>query len=107
VTNIKLYICCNGNADSDGFTYCKSCANEICDFSKLDLDEDTTTKLYNFLDNATGLFDGPVINHNKSFNIINLLHKNFGLFEEKNIVKIQYFFKMHKDCGVFIELIPE
>lgn len=104
---LKLYLCCNGNADRNGFVYCNSCANTILDFSKIKLEKNALDKLIDFLDKAAGLFDSAVINHNKAFNVINLLQKDFHLFEEERILQIQYFFKLHKDCGVYLQLIVE
>jgi hypothetical protein len=69
--------------------------------------KDDIEKLYSFLDKAAGLFDGPVTDANKAFNTINLLHKKFNLFDDQKIIQIQYFFKIHRDCGLFLELIPE
>lgn len=106
-TNIKLYLCCNGNAEKSGFTYCNSCCNIIFDFKKIRFDSDKRDKIYEFMDRAAGLFDAPVTNQNKAFNIINLLYKNYELFTEEEVHKIQYFFKLHKDCGIFLQLIPE
>jgi hypothetical protein len=107
VNKLKLYLCCNGNADKSGFVYCNSCANSILDFAKIRANETDVDKLIDFLDKAAGLFDSPVINHNKAFNVINLIQKDFHLFTEDQVNKIQYFFKLHKDCGVFLQLIPE
>lgn len=104
---LKLYLCCNGNADKNGFVYCSSCSNIILNFSKIKLDKNSLDKLIDFLDKAAGLFDSAVINHNKAFNVINLVQKDFDLFSKEQILQIQYFFKLHKDCGVYLQLIVE
>jgi hypothetical protein len=107
MSRVNLYLCCNGHADSLGFTYCNSTRNLILDLSSVDTENIDTKKLIDFIKNATGLFDGPVISNNKSFNIINLLHRDFGLFSKEYVLKMQKYFIMHKDCGVYLELIVE
>ena len=104
---VNLYLCCNGHADSLGFTYCNSTRNLILNLSSVDTENIDTKKLIDFLKNAAGIFDGPVISNNKSFNIINMLYREFGLFSHEDITKMQKYFIMHKDCGVYLELIAE
>ncbi len=107
MSRVNLYLCCNGHADSSGFTFCNSTRNLIIDLSSVETENIDTKKLIDFIKNATGLFDGPVISHNKSFNIINILYREFGLFLQEDIIKMQKYFIMHKDCGVYLELIVE
>lgn len=104
-TKLNLYVGCNGNADRERFVYCSSCRNKLIEITGLEaLKRD---KVMDFLDKAAGLFNGPVENHNKAFNIINMLYRDFGIFEIAQIMKIQQFFQQHKQCGVYIVLIPE
>ena len=100
---LNLYIGCNGNANKDGFVFCKSCSNLLIDIETVQEKE----KVINFLDKAAGLFSGPIENHSKAFNTLNYIHKNFHIFNEDKILSIQKFFNQHKECGVFIVLLPE
>ena len=102
---LSLYLGCNGNADRDGFVFCKSCSNNIFDI--FSLVPEKQTKVIDFLDSAAGMFDGPVISTNKSLNIINMLHRDFGIFKEHQIHEIQKFAIIHKECGLYLVLIPE
>ena len=105
MTKLNLYLGCNGNADKSGFVYCTSCSNILIDISSLE--EQKRDKVMDFLDKAAGLFSGPVENHSKSFNIINFLHRDFGIFEKDHIIQIQKFFQIHKECGIYLVIIPE
>lgn len=105
MTRLSLYLGCNGNADKNGFIFCKSCSNKIFDLSILE--QNRHNKIIDFLDSAAGMFDGPVINTNKSLNIINMLHRDFGIFKEDQIHEIQKFALIHKECGLYLALIPE
>lgn len=100
MSGLNLYIGCNGNANKDGFVFCKSCINLLVDIEKVSDNQ----KVIKFLDNAAGLFSGPIQNHSKAFNTLNLLHKNFSIFNEEKILCIQKFFIQHKECGVYIAL---
>ena len=60
-----------------------------------------------FLDKVANLFSGPVENNNKAFNVINFLHRDFGIFSGDKILKIQKFFQAHKECGIYLVIIPE
>ena len=60
-----------------------------------------------FLDKAANLFSGPVENNNKAFNVINFLHRDFGIFSGDQILRIQKFFQIHKECGIYLVLVPE
>lgn len=102
---LNLYLGCNGNADKDGFVYCSSNNNLLLDISSLP--EDKVNKVMDFLDKAAGLFSGPIENHNKAFNVINFLHRDFGIFKGDQVLKIQKYFQIHKECGIYLVLIPE
>lgn len=104
-TKLNLYVGCNGNADKERFVFCGSCRNKLIEITGLEPTK--RDKVMDFLDKVGGLFGGPVENHNKAFNIINMLYRDFGLFEIAQILKIQQFFQQHKQCGVYIVLIPE
>lgn len=105
MTKLNLYLGCNGNADKDGFVYCSSNNNLLLDLSTAPVEKQQ--KLMNFLDSAADLFSGPIENYNKAFNVINFLHRDFGIFKGDQILKIQKFFQMHKECGIYLVLIPE
>ena len=100
---LNLYIGCNGNANNEGFVFCKSCTNFLIDIETVHDKE----KVKSFLDKAANLFSGPIENHSKAFNTLNYLHKNFNIFDTNKIITIQKFFNQHKECGVFIVLLPE
>lgn len=102
---LSLYLGCNGNADKNGFVFCKSCSNNI--FNIISLAPEKQIKVIDFLDAVAGMFDGPVISTNKSLNIINMLHRDFGIFREDQIHEIQKFALIHKECGLYLALIPE
>ncbi len=105
MTKLNLYLGCNGNADKDGFIYCRANNNLLLDISSLS--EDKREKVMDFLDKAAGLFSGPIENYSKAFNVINFLHRDFGIFKGDQIIKIQKFFQMHKECGVYLVLLLE
>lgn len=105
MTKLSLYLGCNGNADKSGFVFCRSCSNRIFDVSSLSSEKHN--KVIDFLDAAAGMFDGPVTSTNKSLNIINMLHRDFGIFKEQQIHEIQKFALIHKECGLYLALIPE
>lgn len=105
MTKLNLYLGCNGNADKEGFTFCNSCNNILLDISSLESSK--RDKVMDFLDKAANLFSGPVENNNKAFNVINFLHRDFGIFSGDQILRIQKFFQIHKECGVYLVIIPE
>ncbi len=96
---------CNGNANKDGFTFCKSCNNYLIDVTSLE--ETKRDKVIDFLDKVGNLFSGPIENNNKAFNVINYLYRDFSLFEKELILNIQKFFLLHKECGIYLALVPE
>lgn len=71
------------------------------------LEEWKRIKVMDFLDRGAGLFSGPVEDHNKAFNVLNILYRDFGIIDMDLVVKIQKFFQQHKECGVYVVLIPE
>ena len=105
MVNLNLYLGCNGNADKDGFTFCNSCNNLLLDLNKLE--DGKREKVIHFLDTAANLFSGPIENYNKAFNVINFLHRDFGILNLERVVKVQKFFHIHKECGIFLIIIPE
>lgn len=104
-TKLKLYLGCNGNADRDGFTYCVSCSNLLVSIPTID--EIERDKVLDFLDRGANIFSGPIEDNNKAFNVINILFRDFGLFDKDKILKIQKFFQIHKECGIYLVLLPE
>jgi len=105
VSKLNLYLGCNGHADKDGFIYCSSNNNLLLDITSIHPDK--RDKVIDFLEGAAGLFSGPIENYNKSFNVINFLHRDFGIFKGDQILKIQKYFQIHKECGIYLVLIPE
>lgn len=105
MTKLKLHLGCNGNAERCGFTYCKSCSNFLVELSSLE--EIKRDKILTFLDKSADLFSKPIEDNNKAFNVINILYRDFGLFDKDKIIKIQKFFQIHKECGIYLVLLPE
>jgi len=102
--NILLALGCHGLED-DGFVQCNGVCNNVLNISKLD--KNTYDKVTNFLDNAADLFNNPCIEHNKCVNIITFLYRDYKVISERDLYKIQLFIKNHKQCGIFIMLVPE
>lgn len=101
---LSLYIGCNGLCENN-FVFCSSQQNLILDV--LELPKEKINDVIKFLNDAANLFDGPIVSYTKAFNVINLLNKNFQIFESKKIVNIQKFFQMHKECSIYLILVPE
>ncbi len=102
---ISLTLGCHGLEDEDHFIYCTGISNKILDISLLD--DYSSERVLNFLDNAAGLFDSPCFDYNKCMNLITVLYRDYKVIPEKSLYKIQGFLKNHKQCGIFIMLIPE
>ena len=97
-----LILGCNGHVDSEGFVNCPSVANPIIDLAKIS--DEQYAKLVKFLDQACGLFDHPIYDHNKCTNSISLLYKNFNIIDQHLLYKIQWFIKTHRQCGLYLIL---
>lgn len=61
--------------------------------------------MVDFFDNACGLFDFPVTEHNKCTNILNVIYKNKKVIDSEMLEKIQYYLNMHKKCGSYLTLM--
>lgn len=97
-----LVLGCNGCQQND-FILCNSIKNIILDIETID--DDKYNKIIFFLENACGLFDYKITDHNKVTNSLALMHKTFEIFEEDILIKIQKFMKLHKECGLYLYLI--
>ena len=102
MAKVCLNLGCHGNADGE-FCYCHGLSNQILDFS--DLKNEDIDKVIDFLENSSELLDRPVIDNNKVTNIISYLYKNFKIFEQDKLFKIQLFMRMHRSCGLKLELL--
>ena len=100
-----LILGCNGNTDPDGFLYCSGTDNVILDLSRPDLIGDE--KLLDFLDETCRLFDSPEYNYNACINIITMLYRDYECFDEGFLHKLQFYFKNHRACGVYIILMTK
>ncbi len=98
-----LILGCNGHTDSEGFVNCRGIANPIVDLSKIPHDD--YAKLVKFLDQACGLFDRPIYNHNKCTNTLSMIYKNFNLIDQNLLYKVQNCFKLHRQCGLYLILL--
>lgn len=98
-----LVLGCNGHMDQGGFLNCSGIDNPILDISALN--KDKREDAVKFFNEVCGLFDGPIYDHNKSINIINMIYRDKGLIEEDVLFKIQNFTRMHKACGLYLILI--
>jgi len=98
-----LLLGCNGHIDKERFKYCGSTCNPIVDLSSINPED--KEKIFNFLENACGLFDAPCYDYNKCVNIVNFLYRQFSIIDEDGLHKIQAFLKMHKMCGLYVMLI--
>lgn len=97
-----LILGCNGSGDHD-FVYCNKVESVVLD---LDLFEhEKYVLLVKFFDEACGLFMNHINNHNKCVNVLSLLYKQYGAYNEQMLHRIQKFIKMHKDCGIWLSLI--
>jgi hypothetical protein len=94
-----LILGCNGHTDNDGFVHCNCVSNIILDISE------SSDKVEKFLDNACGLFDGPIFDYNKCTNAVSMLYKDYGEIKPAMLFKIQSFFRLHKTCGIYLVLI--
>jgi hypothetical protein len=103
--HMKAYLVlgCNGHMDQDGFLSCSGVDNPILDLSNIPKDE--RDKAVKFLNDVCGLFDGPVYEHNKAINIVDMFYRDMGLISEDILFKIQNFTRMHKICGMYLILI--
>jgi hypothetical protein len=98
----SLVLGCNGSI-TNGFVLCNGTQNKIVDLSNLG--EDDYLELLKFLENACGLFNSPVFDYNKCVNIVSLLYKNYCVIDQSMLFNIQNYFKMHRQCGIWIMLI--
>lgn len=103
--NTYLLLGCNGFKDSNSFVYCNSVVNSIVDLSNINSED--KEKVFNFLENACGLFDAPCYDYNKCVNIINFLYRQFSIIDEDGLHKVQAFLRMHKMCGLYVMLTPK
>ena len=97
-----LVLGCNGLRHQN-FTLCNGVENKILDLNEIE--ESDYIKTIDFLDNACGLFDSPIFDHNKCANTLSLLYKNYTPYDPKKLNNIQAFIKTHKDCGIWLMLI--
>lgn len=104
MVKIQAYVIlgCNGFKNKT-FKYCNGIINPIIDLDKIP--DDIYEDFVNFLERSCELFDGPVLDHNKCSNILNMIHKKYSLYSNEKLIDIQKFLKMHKDCGIFINLV--
>tara|TARA_Y100001958_G_C21206867_1_gene532875 strand:- start:696 stop:1013 length:318 start_codon:yes stop_codon:yes gene_type:complete len=100
--NINIILGCNGNVSGDRFCYCNSVENIIVDLSSLN--DFSSRKVIDFIDNACGLFDKPCFDYMKVCNIIKLLYRNFEAIDKEMLESIQGFIKMHRSCGIYLML---
>jgi hypothetical protein len=103
VAKVCLKLGCHGNIDDDEFCYCHGVSNQIlniADLSHKDIDE-----VIDFLNKSSNLIDKPMVDNNKVTNTIAYLYKNFKIFSQEDLHKIQFFMKIHKTCGLKLELV--
>lgn len=98
-----LILGCAGHSGKDGFVDCNGVSNPILDLD--DLSESDYIRIIEFLDNSCELFDQPMYNYNKISNVLNMMHRDYGVIAPTTLFNIQRFLKMHKNCGIFLILI--
>lgn len=98
-----LVMGCNGFETEEGFTICLGISNKIIDLTTMP--ENTYKELLVFFDDACDLFSAPINDYNKCVNILSLLYKNYDAFDKKMLHNVQSYFRLHKQCGIWIALI--
>jgi len=93
-----LLLGCNGYYDQYDMIQCNSAANQIVDIETIYENK----KVIHFIESSAGLLDRPCTDYVVVGNIINILHKNFNVLDNKKLPGIQAFLKMHKCCGVYL-----
>ena len=99
-----LTLGCQGD-EKHGFIHCQGVRNVVLKLE--DLSKEKYDEIVKFLDQACGLFDSPVTDFNKCANMIGLLHKNHIVFTDPELFNIQKFLKNHKECKVYMILVPK
>lgn len=94
---------CNGHTGKDGFVDCSGVSNVVIDLTEVA--DDRYDRVLNFFDNACGLFDKPMYNHNKVSNALNMLHRDYSAFAPSMLFNVQHFIQMHKKCGYYLILL--
>lgn len=98
-----LVLGCNGHTDKDGFVYCAGVYNTILSLKNLNIED--YKSVVALLDNACGLFDQPMFNYNKCTNTISMLYRDYNVIDNDLLLKLQGFFKSHKQCGLYLLLL--
>lgn len=98
-----LILGCNGFTERDGFVHCTGAVNHVLDLSKIEAG--TYGRVVNFFENACDLFENPMYNYNKCCNTLVMLHRDFGVIAHENLLSIQKFLRMHRECGVCLVLM--
>jgi len=100
-----LILGCNGNIDPDGFLYCSETCNIVIDLAEPVFIGDDN--LLDFLDETCRLFDNPEYNYNACINMITMLYRDYECFDEDFLHKLQFYFRNHRSCGVYIMLMTK
>lgn len=100
--NAVLVLGCNG-CSKNNFIFCSKTTNIVIKLSELD--DEQYEKIITFLDKTCGLFDSKISDHNKCFNIVNMLYKTYKLINLADATMYQEYFAMHKMCGTYLMLI--
>tara|TARA_R110002110_G_scaffold23170_7_gene88726 strand:+ start:87 stop:455 length:369 start_codon:yes stop_codon:yes gene_type:complete len=98
-----LVLGCGGFETPEGFIICNAVTNPMVDLSKIP--QDKYMRLITFLDKTCKLFERPSYDYNKSVNIITMLYRTYGILNHDELVTIQRFIKLHRDCGIFLILL--
>ena len=102
MAKICLVLGCHKNVDGE-FTYCYGVSNPILDLSMLD--DNQIDLVIDFLNESCNIVDSPIVDNNKVVNVISYLYKTYNAFDKDTLYKVQFFIKMHKPCGLKLELI--
>jgi len=98
-----LVLGCGGFESTNEFIICNSVTNPVIDLSKIPADKYNRT--LDFLDHTCKMFDRPVYDYNKAVNILSMLYKTYEVIDYDNLINIQRFIRLHKDCGLFLILL--
>lgn len=98
-----LVLGCGGFETENGFIICNSVTNPMLDLSKIP--QDKYLRAVEFMDKSCKLFERPIYDYNKTINVITMLYKTYEIMSHDELVNIQRFIKLHKDCGIFLILL--
>lgn len=97
-----LILGCQDFSDESGFFYCSHLSNII--LKEEDISQENKDKVISFLLDSCELSKRPCYDYNKVANIIKYLYNKYRVIDEKLLTKIQMFFKLYKNFGIYLRI---